>query len=1162
MIQLFTRSPRSRTRPSRLKSYSRRIELVEQLEQRLALSASDPTTFEAPAGLEILPQASTGPSGYTPQQIRHAYGLDNIVQNGITLDGAGQTIAIVVAYDAPTIASDLQQFSATFGLPTANLTIVKQNVNGTLPAANATWAKETSLDVQWVHAIAPAANILLVEAIDASANLYTEAAWAAQQPGVSVVSMSFASFVSYSTGYDSAFVTPSGHQGVTFVAASGDRGNSGYPSNSTYSMYPADSPNVVGVGSTSLVTDASGNYVSESATSYSGGGYSLYESMPNYQINAGITTPGNMRANPDVSFVGGDGSKAIPIYDAYSYGASTPWGAVQGTSASTPMFAGLLALANQGRALAGKATLDGPSQTLPLLYQFQTSFHDITQGGNAAYQAGTGYDFVTGLGTPIGNILVPQLIEGGFLPLSAQGSFSISASAGAAFSNQELATFSDPNGNLATGMYSATINWGDGTSTTTGTIGVDSQSRLAVFGGHAYATAGNFTITVTISSSRSGAPAGTSVQSSANVSSGSVAPLSATGGFTVNATKGVAFSNQELATFSDPNGALATSSYSAVINWGDGTSTSSGVIAVDSQSKLAVFGGHNYANAGSFTITVTISSSRAGAPAGSSVQSTASVTAPTVLPLSSTGGFTVNATKGVAFNNQELATFSDPNGALATSSYSAVINWGDGTSTSSGTIGVDGQGKLAAFGGHTYASAGSFTITVTISSSRAGAPAGTSVQSTAGVSAPAVLPLSASGGFTLHPTKGVAFSNQELATFSDPNGALATGSYSAVVNWGDGTSMSSGVIAVDGQGKLAVFGGHTYVNAANFTITVTISSSRAGAPAGTSVQSTASVTAPAVSPLVAQGGVPINVGIGTALINQELATFSDPNGVLTTSAYSAAVDWGDGVTTSGVIATDLQDRMAVFADHTYAGVGAFTITITISSARSGAPAATAVHSTASISAQPANLTPTEYYVNAVYQVLLGRSATASERQGTAQQLNAGVSRTNFVNAVDHSDEYFHTLINADYLKYLGRAVDSAGQAYWTSQMKAGLTDESLEAGFVASAEYYTHCGGTDLDWVNHMYLDILGRAADPAGQANWIQFLAAGGSRRQVAFGFATSAERESQHIERNYEQYLGRSADAAGLQYWLHAFLQGKTNEDLITGFLASDEYFRTHSS
>jgi hypothetical protein len=125
-----------------------------------------------------------------------------------------------------------------------------------------------------------------------------------------------------------------------------------------------------------------------------------------------------------------------------------------------------------------------------------------------------------------------------------------------------------------------------------------------------------------------------------------------------------------------------------------------------------------------------------------------------------------------------------------------------------------------------------------------------------------------------------------------------------------------------------------------------------------------------------------------------------------------------------------------------------------------------------------------------------------------------------------------------------------------------LSDEALEALLVASAEYYALSGGNNADWVRRVYQDVLGRSADPSGLAYWTNYLAAGGSRQQVAFGFARGVERESQHIERNYEQYLGRPADPAGLQYWLNAFLHGQTNEDLITGFLASDEYYRTHSS
>ncbi|HVC98603.1 MAG TPA: DUF4214 domain-containing protein [Pirellulales bacterium] len=469
-----------------------------------------------PISVAIASDGSVAPAGYTPSEVRNAYGLGPINDNGL-LPGAGQTIAIVDAYDDPTIAQDLASFDLAFGLPAANFTKVEQVVNGVPPAPDAQWATEISLDVEWAHVIAPGATIMLVEANDSSNYLFDAVDWARNQPGVSVVSMSFGSLdASGENSLDATFTTPAGHEGVTFVAASGDRGNAGYPVDSPFGSYPAVSPNVVGVGATDLYTDAAGNYIDEIATEYSGGGFSAYEVEPSYQLVAGIDS-GGWRTSPDVSFVGGETYFGMPIYDSYSDGASTPWNGVAGTSAAAPQFAGLIAIADQGRAALGEDTLDGPSQTLPLLYELHSSFHDVTQGGNPAYQATPGYDVVTGLGTPIANILVPQLIAGGFLPLSAQGGFTVNSVAGEALVNQELATFADPNGTLGPGGYSATIDWGNGSPASLGTIGTDANGQMAVFGTHLYAGQGDDTIYVTIGSGRAGAPGPIAIQSLAVV---------------------------------------------------------------------------------------------------------------------------------------------------------------------------------------------------------------------------------------------------------------------------------------------------------------------------------------------------------------------------------------------------------------------------------------------------------------------------------------------------------------------------------------------------------------------------------------------------------------------------------------------------------------------
>jgi subtilase family serine protease len=135
--------------------------------------------------------AAAGVAGYTPAQIRRAYGFDQIsLTGGAAADGTGQTIAIVDAYNAPTIRADLAVFDQQFGLaPPPNFSIVNQNGGSSLPALDSGWAGEISLDVEWAHAIAPNANIVLVEANSASIqDLMAAVNTARNLPGVTTVS--------------------------------------------------------------------------------------------------------------------------------------------------------------------------------------------------------------------------------------------------------------------------------------------------------------------------------------------------------------------------------------------------------------------------------------------------------------------------------------------------------------------------------------------------------------------------------------------------------------------------------------------------------------------------------------------------------------------------------------------------------------------------------------------------------------------------------------------------------------------------------------------------------------------------------------------------------------------------------------------------------------
>ncbi len=354
------------------------------------------------------PFGSPGPTGTTPAQIRHAYGFDQITFSGGTVagDGSGTTIAIVDAFDDPNIANDLKQFDLRFGLPDPTFTKVNQTGGSTPPTANAGWASEIALDVEWAHAIAPKANILLVEATDNSyANLFAAVRYAASQPGVVVVSMSFGGGeFSGETTFDSTFLTPAGHAGVTFVASSGD---SGAPAS-----YPSASPNVLSVGGTRLNLDAAGNILSETAWSGSGGGLSAVENQPSYQ-NGVVTQSSTKRGTPDVAY-DSDPNTGFPVYDSYNNGSVTPWSQFGGTSDASPQWAALIAIADQGRALAGLSSLDGRTETLPMLYKLAASdFHDITTGsssGSPVLSAGTGYDLVTGRGSPFANLVVGDLV--------------------------------------------------------------------------------------------------------------------------------------------------------------------------------------------------------------------------------------------------------------------------------------------------------------------------------------------------------------------------------------------------------------------------------------------------------------------------------------------------------------------------------------------------------------------------------------------------------------------------------------------------------------------------------------------------------------------------------------------------------------------------------
>ncbi|MHB1555935.1 MAG: S53 family peptidase [Isosphaeraceae bacterium] len=312
------------------------------------------------------------PSGLDVAQLTQAYGLGAIAfpspsGTPIVGNGSGETIALVEAYHDPTLVLDLHVFDQANGLADPSLSVV--DLAGT--TSNPDWTSEEALDAEWAHAIAPGASILVVEAqSDSISDLMKAVSVARSTPGVVAVSMSWGfGETSAERSYDPLFLTPTGQQGITFIAASGDNGTTAGPE------YPASSPNVLAVGGTTLLVNSAGGYLGEVAWSGSEGGYSAAEPEPAYQRS--IQRSGR-RSTPDVAF-NGDPNTGVEVYETPPGSASGMWMTVGGTSLGAPAWAAIIAIVDQGRALHGKGSLDGATQTLPALYQLPPAdFHAIT----------------------------------------------------------------------------------------------------------------------------------------------------------------------------------------------------------------------------------------------------------------------------------------------------------------------------------------------------------------------------------------------------------------------------------------------------------------------------------------------------------------------------------------------------------------------------------------------------------------------------------------------------------------------------------------------------------------------------------------------------------------------------------------------------------------
>ena len=395
---------------------------------------------------------TTGPAqasdGLTPTQIRAAYDLPPLTDlsspgalKGIT--GKGETIVIVDSFGSPTIASDLASFDKRFGVPAPPSFKVIQPV-GAVPKFQSSnsnrvgWADETTLDVEWSHAIAPGARILLVETPTSEnegttgfPQIVAAEKYVLRHHEGAIISQSFAATeqtFSPRSGYAAIKNLRGAYQmaardHVTVLAATGDEGATSYKYNmidlypTRAVSWPATDPLVTAVGGTQLDLRANGTRIKpDVAWSDGGGGRSIVFGRPSYQ-NGVKSLTGSHRGVPDIS-MDASCSSQVAIYSSF-VSSETGLSEICGTSVATPLFAGIVALADQ---YAGHPLGLINSAIYKMEARHEPGIVDVTRGNNSqtfsqdgkrytvrGFAAGKGYDLVSGVGTVNARYFVPEL---------------------------------------------------------------------------------------------------------------------------------------------------------------------------------------------------------------------------------------------------------------------------------------------------------------------------------------------------------------------------------------------------------------------------------------------------------------------------------------------------------------------------------------------------------------------------------------------------------------------------------------------------------------------------------------------------------------------------------------------------------------------------------
>ncbi|HZT80824.1 MAG TPA: hypothetical protein VFA26_11400, partial [Gemmataceae bacterium] len=409
----------------------------------------------------------------------------------------------------------------------------------------------------------------------------------------------------------------------------------------------------------------------------------------------------------------------------------------------------------------------------------------------------------------------------------------ISATEGTALTAVQVATFSTTYTANTADDFTATIDWGDGSTSAATITGSGGSFTVKSVGSHTYADEGSYTVTVTIKDDAPGT-ASLVLKGTATVAEADVLKAVGVGGTT---TEGVLYTGT-VATFTTTYLANTADDFAATIDWGDGSATVAAVIGASGTFVVATgAAGHVYADEGTYTATVTVWDVAPG---------TAFTTATLAITVGETDTLTgsttgINTTEGTGLSGVQVASFSTTYAANPAADFTATIDWGDG-STSAGVItGSNGNFTVTPADNHAYADEGSYTFTVTIKDD---AP-GTATLVLKGTATVAEADVLSGSGDTVSATAGTALDGVRVATFASTYTGSSAGDFTATIDWGDGSTVAGTVSGANGS--FTVAGGHTYASAGTYDITVTVTDDAPGT-AAVEITGTAEVAAPPPTP--------------------------------------------------------------------------------------------------------------------------------------------------------------------------------------------------------------------------------------------------------------------------------------------------------------------------